>query len=126
MLAPGSDQFLSAARAECANTVLLSESVKQNIYAVPLAPNSTSTRLSLGGNPATSIAFEPITNRAVMPFQGANPQLGAFLLGGTSTAPTLTQLPAAGEDSDAARGPLGEHRRRAPAGHVELQLARDA
>jgi hypothetical protein len=84
--------YVGAAVAECANVLLLSEWAKNYLYAVPFGQGGSPAQVALGSNIATRIAFEPVTGRAFMAFQGSVPALGAYQLGGTATAPTLAAL----------------------------------
>jgi hypothetical protein len=91
-----SKRFRPLAVSECASTVFVSQVIMDtNVYAVPLTPSGVPAAFD-AMNSVSTIRFEPYTNTAVYAFSGgAGYELVALELGGTKTAPTLTQRTAA-------------------------------
>jgi len=87
--------FISAATYDrCLEVVIASELLTaQSIFVIPTVPAGTVHKESVSSS-AQRVAFEPYTRTVIRPFvDNSNPELTAYVLGGTKAAPTLTQRP---------------------------------
>lgn len=60
------------------------------IFAIPLQSGGTVAQQSLS-TPAQRVVFEPFTRTVIRPLDGGNPEISAFVLGGTETEPTFNR-----------------------------------
>jgi hypothetical protein len=88
----GGPQITSAEYDRCLDLVLATESINARaIFAIPLTAGGTVHKQTLA-TAAQQIIFEPYTRTVIRSFDdAASPELTAYLLEGTTTAPTLRE-----------------------------------
>jgi hypothetical protein len=87
--------FISAATYDrCLEVVIASELLTaQSIFVIPTTAGGTVHKEPVSSS-AQRVAFEPYTRTVIRPFvDNSNPELTAYVLGGTKIAPTLAQRP---------------------------------